>query len=287
MSMIYISYSRDNEDFARWLEGELSAAGCQTWIDVRDIPAGVPWRDAIFDAIATCDDVILCISPTYIESEMCRAECFLARSYKKRIFPLRVEHVTLNRLANHVELKGLEDIYFLLFSELEAVGFSVTREDLLQSLLRTIRHGPTFLANDLVYFAYPYEEAAFATKLAQDISSAGFPRWIPSLDSTPGMNWQQEQWAAMMKARAIVVVLTLQAAASRYIQHQVLFARTRKLPLLPVIAPSMLATPGTLGQLQADLDATYETRLLNEINWFIPDPDYATMLEKLTAHLAR
>lgn len=47
MARVFISYSRKDEAFARWLAASLSQLGADVWIDIEDIPAGMKWSSAI------------------------------------------------------------------------------------------------------------------------------------------------------------------------------------------------------------------------------------------------
>ena len=62
----FISYSRiEAKDFARRLGDELAIGepSVRAWLDVRDIPAGVDWDEAIGEAIKTCETLIFIMTP--------------------------------------------------------------------------------------------------------------------------------------------------------------------------------------------------------------------------------
>lgn len=44
---IFISYARENQDFALEVRGKLIEWGYSTWIDIHDIPKGAYWPDEI------------------------------------------------------------------------------------------------------------------------------------------------------------------------------------------------------------------------------------------------
>jgi len=284
MSQVMISYSRNDREFADHLNQQLRDLKISTWIDQQDIQPGQPWRQAIFDALVDSECVILCLSPSYLESEVCRMECFLARSYGKRLLPVRVQPC-IRLLAGHQETKGLEDIHILDFHSKISLGLSVTEDDLIRSLVAAIRGEEKSTPDDVIYFAYPVEEAVYATQIANDLTKAGIPTWIGTRDLKPGVDWQHQQWDAMMKARALLMVLTEKAATSGFIRQQILFAQTRKLPMLPIVTPEIANEPTAMRDLSASLDTTYETRLLSEINWFFPQPDDDALVAALVTAL--
>ena len=50
----FISYSRDDSEFALRLAQDLKAAAASVWLDQLDIRPGVMWDNAIEDALKNC-----------------------------------------------------------------------------------------------------------------------------------------------------------------------------------------------------------------------------------------
>ena len=88
----FISYSRiEAKDFALRLSDDLTIGEpqVQIWLDVRDIPAGVNWDDAIDEAIKTCETLIFIMTPDSVRAEsQCKNEWAWALRYKKPVVPL-------------------------------------------------------------------------------------------------------------------------------------------------------------------------------------------------------
>ncbi len=61
---IFISYAREDQQTALRIYDDLVAAGYQPWIDVRDIPPGQDWQEAIKRAIESSEYFISVLSKT-------------------------------------------------------------------------------------------------------------------------------------------------------------------------------------------------------------------------------
>jgi hypothetical protein len=92
MDRVFISYSRRNQAFAARLAQDLSDAGLQVWIDLREIQDDEDWRDNIRQALKTVDFLIACLSPSAIESEWVQYEIATVRERQRNIYPVIVEH---------------------------------------------------------------------------------------------------------------------------------------------------------------------------------------------------
>lgn len=89
---LFISYSRANLSAAERLRGDLQSAGVNLWIDKVGLKPGTPdWEQALRDAIARSDGVLLIASPQSRRSPYVRDEIAIAKMHKKPIFPIWVE----------------------------------------------------------------------------------------------------------------------------------------------------------------------------------------------------
>ncbi|MCA9908471.1 MAG: TIR domain-containing protein, partial [Anaerolineae bacterium] len=84
---IFISYGREDQDYARQLAGHIEKSGFQVWIDDR-IDYGDRWFKEIEDAICASGAFVIVMTPDSNESEWVNREILLARREKKPIFPL-------------------------------------------------------------------------------------------------------------------------------------------------------------------------------------------------------
>lgn len=92
-SEVFISYSRNDGDFARWLNEELQLNGRTTWFDQECIPAGSDFGKEIKNGIETSDNFLFIISPASISSPYCKDEVLHALSMGKRIILIRLKAV--------------------------------------------------------------------------------------------------------------------------------------------------------------------------------------------------
>ncbi|PIY12593.1 MAG: hypothetical protein COZ18_01705 [Flexibacter sp. CG_4_10_14_3_um_filter_32_15] len=92
-SEVFISYSRTDGDFARWINEELQLNGRTTWFDQECIPAGSDFGLEIKNGIETSDNFLFILSPASISSPYCKDEVLHALSMGKRIILVRFQAV--------------------------------------------------------------------------------------------------------------------------------------------------------------------------------------------------
>lgn len=116
---IFISYKRENEDFARRLREKLLEWRHITWIDVHDIPAGASWADAIEKGLKGSDVVVGVLSPLAVQSQNVKNEWDWAIVHETRLILLMHQDcdVPLNQIRlnyidcrNEKEAAGLEKL---------------------------------------------------------------------------------------------------------------------------------------------------------------------------------
>lgn len=94
MTDIFISYSRKDSEFMRFLHGELSKQERDVWVDWEDIPATADWWDEIKTAIEAADAFAFIISPDSVRSDICHDEIQHAINNNKRFIPLLYREIT-------------------------------------------------------------------------------------------------------------------------------------------------------------------------------------------------
>src|SRR5262245_12010422 len=82
---VFISYSRDDLDFADQLNAALHACGFDCVMDRHDIPGGEVWKQRLGTLIREVDTVVFVLSPTSARSEICAWEVEEAERLGKRI----------------------------------------------------------------------------------------------------------------------------------------------------------------------------------------------------------
>ena len=107
MPKIFISYSRNDEDFARQLATSLSDMGADIWIDIEDIPAGMKWSSAIQQGLDNGDLLIVIISPDSMNSRNVEDEWQYYLDNGKPVIP-----VLLHPTKIHFQLSRIQYIDF-------------------------------------------------------------------------------------------------------------------------------------------------------------------------------
>jgi hypothetical protein len=85
---VFISYSRDDLDFADQLDAALNAYGFECVIDRHGISGGEDWKLRLGNLISEADTVVFVLSPTSARSEICGWEVEEAARLGKRILPV-------------------------------------------------------------------------------------------------------------------------------------------------------------------------------------------------------
>jgi TIR domain len=85
---VFISYSRDDLDFADQLDASLRLGGFETTIDRRGISGGEDWKTRLGALIRDSDTVVFVLSPSSARSDICAWEVADAVRLSKRIIPV-------------------------------------------------------------------------------------------------------------------------------------------------------------------------------------------------------
>jgi len=90
---VFISYAKDDKNWADQVCAQLEEAGIGCWIAPRDIAPGVTWPAAITEAIRQCRAMIIIFSTHANQSPHMAREVEVADSRHVPIIPVRVEEV--------------------------------------------------------------------------------------------------------------------------------------------------------------------------------------------------
>src|SRR5215475_9120314 len=85
---VFISYSRDDLDFADQLNAALDLCGFECFIDRHGISGGEDWKRRLGNLISEADTVVFVLSPTSARSDICAWEVEEATRLNKRILPI-------------------------------------------------------------------------------------------------------------------------------------------------------------------------------------------------------
>jgi hypothetical protein len=97
---VFISYSRDDQEYVDQLFSHLERAGLEPWIDRAGIDYGTRWAHVVSDAVDTCTAFIVVMTPEAEESEWVERELVRAQDGSKPILPLLLRGKTFFRVGN-------------------------------------------------------------------------------------------------------------------------------------------------------------------------------------------
>jgi hypothetical protein len=84
---VFLSYAREDSDFARRLAADLKAKGANVWLDQLDIQPGQPWDREVERALTMCNEMVI-LSPASVDSSNVMDEVAFALEERKRVIPV-------------------------------------------------------------------------------------------------------------------------------------------------------------------------------------------------------
>jgi hypothetical protein len=112
---IFLSYKREEYDFALALATRLKNAGVAVWMDKLEIRTSDNWSQAIKDALNSCVGLIAVLSPEYFASKYCPNELIRAYNMQRPIFPVLHRQIDPKEMpielvsTQYIDFSGLED----------------------------------------------------------------------------------------------------------------------------------------------------------------------------------
>jgi hypothetical protein len=100
MSHIFISYSKQNIDFVRYLRTLLESEGFGVWVDEARLTPSARWWKTIEQNIEGCAAFLVVMSPEAARSDWVEREILLAEKLRRPIFPVLLSGEAWSRLAN-------------------------------------------------------------------------------------------------------------------------------------------------------------------------------------------
>ena len=129
---VFISYKRENQDFAEQLWKMLQQWGYEPWLDVKDIEVGISqdgtgWDRSIDKGLRQSNALIGLITPEALRSENVQNEWIWAKLTKRRILLLRLSPFDIEEMPHQFVTVNWIDCV-----EDELTGLSRLREELKQ-----------------------------------------------------------------------------------------------------------------------------------------------------------
>jgi TIR domain len=129
---VFISYSRDDLDFADQLDTTLRLLGFETSLDRHAISGGEEWRKRLGNLIREADTVVFVLSPSSAASGICAWEVEEAIRCQKRIIPVVCR--ALESVSAPAQLEDLNYIFFYLEPKAPGSGFGTGAAKLAEAL---------------------------------------------------------------------------------------------------------------------------------------------------------
>lgn len=93
---IYLSYSRQDREYADQLYKALSKFGCKVFYDFSDLTTAANFANSLFDAILDSKVFVVIYSESTSNSTWIKREVEFASQEEKRIFPILIDNVVLD-----------------------------------------------------------------------------------------------------------------------------------------------------------------------------------------------
>ena len=129
---VFISYSRDDLNFADQLEAALNLCGFECLIDRHDISGGEDWKRRLGNLISEADTIVFVLSPSSARSAICDWEVEEAARLNKRILPVNCR--PLEGASPPPRLRELNYIFFYEEPKLPGSGFGTGLANLVTAL---------------------------------------------------------------------------------------------------------------------------------------------------------
>jgi len=129
---VFISYSRDDLNFADQLDAALNLCGFECLIDRHDISGGEDWKRRLGNLISEADTVVFVLSPSSAGSPTCTWEVEEAARLNKRILPIVCR--PLEGVSPPPRLRERNYIYFYEEPKFPGSGFGTGLVELVTAL---------------------------------------------------------------------------------------------------------------------------------------------------------
>jgi hypothetical protein len=129
---VFISYSRDDLDFADQLTAALDFSGFECSIDREGISGGEEWKRKLVSLISEADTVVFVLTPNSARSPICDWEVEEATRLSKRILPIVCR--SLEDISPPPRLRELNYIFFYKEPKMPGSGFGTGLAKLVTAL---------------------------------------------------------------------------------------------------------------------------------------------------------
>jgi uncharacterized RDD family membrane protein YckC len=106
---VFISYSREDGEFAMRLVTDLKNRGANVWLDQMDIRPGLQWDREVERALMICNEMLVILSPAAVSSNNVMDEVAFALEEQKAVIPVLYRECRLSfrlRRLQYIDLKS-------------------------------------------------------------------------------------------------------------------------------------------------------------------------------------
>jgi hypothetical protein len=238
MTDVFITYSRQDQPYARALADELARRGLQTSIDLPTDNSGDLER-----AIALSKAFVVLMSPVSDQWEGVRKQVLRsAMEEKKPIFPVRLEGADFDQLRNsnyqtilpaHLPPEHFyEALMQAVATQTGSVASTLSRTNAFISLLEKVAGrtpaAPPAASND-VFISRSGHNLTYADTVRDELRRLGF-----RVSEVHGGSYQDIQ-RAIQDSRTFIIIMSPAAERSRRVQSEISLAKQANKPIFPLM----------------------------------------------------
>lgn len=289
---VFLSFHERDAVLMARVDADLQKRGIATFRPDRDVGAFEELEPTIRAQVATSTHFVAGVSPAYLADSACRTHLFLARANGVRVLPVLASEFPRSNSPLHwlleagglhtYAVKGIEELDIGDLSDRYPAWGAGSYEGNFERLVDAVRPAarPTPIDDNLSYISYHTSDSAFTGRLARDLAAARALIWFDKFNIGIGTSWRSAMYEGMQRAKRLVVCLSPRGTESEHVNHEVLLAMERRLPILPLV-PDTWSSPQALGELKQAVAASPEMAPLLKRRWLTTDNGYDAMFARL------
>lgn len=237
---LFISHADTDNMIADRLVMGLESLDVQTWVDHKQLKPSHHWEQEIQNALNTSWGGLLVISRDALESMQCNGERqFFLRKYQrqeKELFIVLIEPFKLDELPYSLSVVQFIDLSTDFKTGLNKLLKAIKEKAPISSdLVQETHYGKrpkTTVANPLpmprIFISHSYDDAdeEVVYQLQETLQDASFQ--VDFYGYEPGtVRWRMEVSEAIDRAECVIVIISPEAKASEWLQHELFYAEAR------------------------------------------------------------
>ena len=214
MPKFFISYSREDFDFASKLAMDLKALGVDVWMDKFRIPSGDNWVRAIQNGLELCECLLVICSPASMASDTVMNEVLFAYQERKKIIPIIYQECKIFFILMNIQhIDFIKDYNRGKNTLLEALNVDehIKRREGFDHFKKTIS----------IFLCHASEDKQKVHDVYRRLKQKGFKPWLDKEDLLPGQAWDKEIPKAIKSSDFIMIFFSETSVSKRgYVQKE-------------------------------------------------------------------